>query len=877
MNPSDKLSICLYSDPNFLAVNILENLLSRNCIVNIYSNDTDGWRVKTLHLPARNKFSILEPKESGGPRHYDYAIFCGGFINEKSAYPDYIKFSFLFNSKSTKTLVLFPFEIFEGSKLESLKVDGNTAVILVGDLLGPRMDLQSSLLAPRILTEVIAKRKITLGIGEIFYPVFISDAVRVVIKWLFSFGPYGKVTLLLGNPTSGDVFWQVNRQLVGELQLKYNSKISSRKIPEGVETETIKNNLNFSLTETYSWLSKNMPRLPDGPIGKGRKIDFKPRIKIETPKGTKAFLISLLIILAFPFLTLAASFLASLAAYKGLISANYNFTQSSLFLSQTFAVVSEKAGGLLGYVPGVGLVYNEVGFAAGFVNKADDIGIHAIPVIKDATQLFKNVLGSQVYNSSKLSRNLSNNIGILYNDTTSIKTFTQDASLKNVILAKKLLAKIDFGRFVNLISGCRVLADNLTSLLGQDQGKTYLVLFENNMELRPTGGFIGSFGLISFDGGRLTDLAVNDVYSADGQLNGHVEPPTPIKKYLNEANWWLRDSNWDPDFPTSAKRAEWFLDKEIGKKFDGVVSVDLFPIRELLRITGPIFLADYNMDITPDNLYEKTQNEVQNDFFPGTHKKASFITALSQTLLNEVSKLKANQMLGVLRSFYNGLNEKHVQVYLHDSISQQAFSSLNWDGGVILPGCGEGCYGDLAGIVEANVGVNKANYFVERSINMSVNVGNYEITRNLTLNLKNNANPVLGVSGKYTAYVRIFMPEDALVGSVKSLNGDIEDNLTPEITDVRGHKEVGVLVDVLGGSSKKVEFSWSSRFNTATPASSYGLYFRKQAGTDNDPISVIISGNGVLLKSDPRFALTREGDYVYNTTLAQDLYSLFSW
>jgi hypothetical protein len=867
----------LYSDPNFLAVNILENLLSKNCIVNIYTNDTGGWKQKTFHLPARNKFSILRPDESGGAGHYDYAIFCGGFINGKNAYPDYKKFYSLINSNNAKTLVLFPFEIFEGSKLESLKVDGNMAVILIGDLLGPRMDLQSSLLAPRILTEVISKRQITLGIGEVFYPIFISDAVKVITKWLFSFGPYGKVTLLLGNPTSGDVFWQVNRQLVGEIQLKYDSKIHSRKMPGGVEIETIKNNLNFSLTETYSWLSKNMPRLSNRPATSGRKVNFKPRIKIKTPKGTKTFLTALLIILAFPFLTLAASLLASLAAYKSLITANYNFSQSSLFLSQTFAVVSEKAGGVLGYIPGVGLIYKETGFAAGFINKADDIGIHGIPVIKDATQVFKNVLGSQVYNSEELSRRLSSNIGILYNDTTTIKTFTEDASLKNVILAKKLLTKIDFGRFVNLISGCRVLADNLTSLLGQDQSKTYLVLFENNMELRPTGGFIGSFGLVSFDGGRLTDLAVNDVYSADGQLNGHVEPPAPIKNYLNEANWWLRDSNWDPDFPTSAKRAEWFLDKEIGKKVDGVVSIDLFPIRELLRITGPIFLSDYNMEITPDNLYEKTQNEVQNDFFPGTHKKASFITALSQTLLNDVSKLKANQMLGVLRSFYNGLNEKRVQVYLHDNVSQQAFSSLNWDGGVTLPSCGAGCYGDLAGIVEANVGVNKSNYFIERSVSMFVNVGNYEVTRDLTLNFKNNANPVLGVSGKYTAYVRIFMPEDALIGSVRSFNGDIQEDLTPEITDVRGHKEIGVLIGVLGGSSKKVEFSWSSKFNTATPISSYGLYFRKQAGTDKDPIGINILANGVLLKPDPRFALTREGGYVYNTTLAQDLYSLFSW
>jgi hypothetical protein len=86
----------------------------------------------------------------------------------------------------------------------------------------------------------------------------------------------------------------------------------------------------------------------------------------------------------------------------------------------------------------------------------------------------------------------------------------------------------------------RVLAGNLPSILGKDGIKTYLILFQNNMELRPTGGFIGSYGLATFDSGRLTDLTINDVYSADGQLNGHVEPPAPIKDYLGEANWWLQ-------------------------------------------------------------------------------------------------------------------------------------------------------------------------------------------------------------------------------------------------------------------------------------------------------------------------------------------------
>src|SRR3989338_4365332 len=54
--------------------------------------------------------------------------------------------------------------------------------------------------------------------------------------------------------------------------------------------------------------------------------------------------------------------------------------------------------------------------------------------------------------------------------------------------------------------------------------KTYLVLFQNNLEIRPTGGFIGSYGLLTIEDGHVSDFRIFDVYQADGQLKGHVEP-----------------------------------------------------------------------------------------------------------------------------------------------------------------------------------------------------------------------------------------------------------------------------------------------------------------------------------------------------------------
>lgn len=217
--------------------------------------------------------------------------------------------------------------------------------------------------------------------------------------------------------------------------------------------------------------------------------------------------------------------------------------------------------------------------------------------------------------------------------------------------AKQILQLVDFDKLKTYSKEGGVLASNLASILGSGEDKNYLILFQNNMELRPTGGFIGSYGVANFGGGKMNGLNINDIYSADGQLKGHIEPPLPIKNYLDEANWWFRDSNWNPDFPTSAERAEWFLNKEMDQQVDGVVAIDLQPIKDVLAYTGPIFLPDYNATITSDNLYEKTQEEAQANSFPGSRQKASFLTALSRTLISDVAKMNAKNRILVLRAF----------------------------------------------------------------------------------------------------------------------------------------------------------------------------------------------------------------------------------
>ena len=850
-----RILICLYSDANFLALSILESLLSKNSYVGVVTDDVEKWKEITAHLRKNSHFSMVDLSNTTNLPNFNYSIFCGGFVFKNKGYESFSEFITLRSIATSKQFVIFPFEIFSSKEDLFINNSENLSVIYIGDLLGPRIDLDSNLLMNQTINQIFEKRVGGFATEEVLYPMFVGDVAKTITKWLFSFGPYGNKLLLLGPPVSASIFGEANQKIVNNVNLKYKQSGRPRTLPRNLEKQELPVNLNFALLETYKWLTRTSSQ---------KRPTEKKKERHKHSKYLLPVTLTFLFIFILPLLTIGSSFGVLYLSYKDMLRGKTETVRNKILIAKTLFTVGERVSGVFAYVPGLRGIYRETGFVSRVGRTFVDTAGTAMSLIKISNETFNNVLGDSVYNPSTASQEISNEMNQLYQDTSNLQTLVLDAQKLNVWSAKYLLSKVNFDKVKNYFKQGKVLAANLPSILGKDKRKTYLVLFQNNMELRPTGGFIGSFGLLSFDGGRMTDLTVNDVYSADGQLRGHVEPPQPIRYYLNEANWWLRDSNWDPDFQVSAKRAEWFLDKEIDTQVDGVLAVDLNIASEMLRVTGPVFLADYNLNITSDNLYQETQAEAQNEFFPGSRKKASFLTALSRNLIDEIEKLGEKQKLLVLGLLLKGFDERHIQTFLHEEVPQNAISSLGWGGEVITPTCGEGCYADLVGLVEANLGVNKANYFVSRNIDLMVGVDQGVVVRKLTLTLSNSANSALGQLGTYKAYIRAFIPSDSALVNVKAITGENTENLLASVVESHGRQEAGVFTQIIGGQSKKIEFNWTTKPQSGSILSSYGLYVRKQAGVGNDPWHITIDvGNSTL---------TKPGFYTYNTVLARDYF-----
>ncbi len=154
--------------------------------------------------------------------------------------------------------------------------------------------------------------------------------------------------------------------------------------------------------------------------------------------------------------------------------------------------------------------------------------------------------------------------------------------------------------------------DIMPEILKGDEEKTYLVLFQNNLELRPGGGFIGSFGIMKIKNGKVSFVDTHDTNVFDSGISTNIPPPYPMGELLNIKNWELRDSNWSPDFPTNAKKASEFYSLEGGKEeLNGVVAISTEVLTSFLEITGPIIIEGYPGEYNSENAITKLEYQVE--------------------------------------------------------------------------------------------------------------------------------------------------------------------------------------------------------------------------------------------------------------------------
>lgn len=254
------------------------------------------------------------------------------------------------------------------------------------------------------------------------------------------------------------------------------------------------------------------------------------------------------------------------------------------------------------------------------------------------------------------------------------------------------------------------MADLLSALSGKERARKYLLVFQNNTELRPTGGFMGSVAEITLDRGAVKKIFVppGGTYDMKGQLLAHVISPQPL--HLINPHWQFQDANWSPDFPTSAEKIRWFWSKSGGPTLDGVVALNASFVERLLEVTGPIDMPAYGKVIDHTNFLTETQKAVEIEYDRAENKPKKFIGDLADEMFKRLKLFTAEEWLKTASMLSEGIQTKEIQVALFSDEEQAQADHYGWGGRI------KDTNGDSLAMIEANIAGQKTDGVIAEDV-----------------------------------------------------------------------------------------------------------------------------------------------------------------
>ncbi len=416
------------------------------------------------------------------------------------------------------------------------------------------------------------------------------------------------------------------------------------------------------------------------------------------------------------------------------------------------------------------------------------------------------------------------------------------------------------------LSRSKEALEAVINLIGSDSEKHILVLFENPSEIRPAGGFVGSYADLSLSLGKIKAIDVNDIYYPDKFLKLKVVPPIQLQSLT--VDWGARDANWFFDFPTSAKKVAYFAEnspvfKDKSIIFEGVVSINVRVIEDILKITGPVKLDEYKLTLDQNNFLREVQYEVEagRDKIPGQNPK-KILSKITPILIEKIKSLDESQRKSLLEAFTRRLQNKDIKLYFKDTKLENLVSELGFSGEIFdLP---SRFNGDYLAVVDTNVAGGKTDEVIKQSINLTSAIStDGTINDNLVVKRTHSGNKEKLSFYKVTNqnFIKIFTPPDSylevITGSTPKkitprLNyvkaGYIVDDDLKSIEDTReildkygaeSYKEFGKKVyaawfNISSGKSKEINFVYSQGSKISiSDGLKYQFVFDKQSGVDS--------------------------------------------
>jgi hypothetical protein len=412
------------------------------------------------------------------------------------------------------------------------------------------------------------------------------------------------------------------------------------------------------------------------------------------------------------------------------------------------------------------------------------------------------------------------------------------------------------GTVASLVGKVKPLLEAMPYYIGLDSPRTYMVIFQNDKELRPTGGFITAYAIMKVDKAKFSQVASNDIYNLDATYKPTQQAPDPLVKYLKgpytlSSKLLLRDMNWSPDFSESMG----LFTKEVARtgvgNIDGIIAVDTELLVNLLDAIGSIGVPGFGNFSTktepkcncPQVIYElESFADVEGPIVwdpagtgkiiyrpPNSDNRKKIIGPLMNSIMANVLGQPKDKLPALFEAGFNSLLQKHVLVYVFDEKAQKAAEAFGIAGKI------DDYSGDYLHINDANLGGRKSNLYVTQEVAQDVQIArDGSVEKTVTITYKNPQKQDGWLNSVLPDWIRIYVPKGSQLIDLTGL----DDKADP-------YEDLGKTVfagyfTLRPEGVAKVTVKYKLPFKVSKE---YKLLIQKQPGTDGPLYSVNVGRN----------------------------------
>ncbi len=414
------------------------------------------------------------------------------------------------------------------------------------------------------------------------------------------------------------------------------------------------------------------------------------------------------------------------------------------------------------------------------------------------------------------------------------------------------------------VEGMKRFLDTFVPWLSDPGTHHMLVLLQNPSEMRPAGGFLGSYADVTITGGSIARVDVHDIADVDLAFKKKIIPPKPIQ--LEVTNWRPADANWFFDFPTSASKTIQFFEESdlyanTSTTFDGAIAVSPRVIQDLLGVTGPIAVGKPTTTFASSTLLIQIQKIVQDGQWQNATYPKQILRDLSSALLTRLASSTDEQKKELITMVGDWITKKDVMVYFKDPVLESSFDTYGASGGVYdLP---QKFNGDYLAVVDANINGQKTDLYVTSTVVYSGQInldGTLGVHLAITRKHSGNKSPYSWYKATNNDYLQLFVPDGSTLANA---SGGLQKKITapinyeakgyladPLVAAIEGteqslfsyptvawHEDAGKKVfttwsTVKAGASAQITFDYAHRlFIQPDEGVEYQFVFEKQTGT----------------------------------------------